>query len=119
MAGLVYIFNTAPVPITVSVSNGAQFSVPAANAATWAPGVPATNPGFTGGRPEQGKFGYGPNGVTVAPAGGFNPGSATIGISQNINPASALQLYLFLPRAGEFGWMLCDNGHVVAGNPGL
>ena len=118
MARLVYIFNTAPVMIEVSVNNGAQFSVRAADAATWAPGVPATNPGFTGARPEPGKFGYGSNQVTVTSAGGFGAG-LTISISQNINPASALQLYLFPTRAGGFGWMLFDNGHVAAGDPGL
>ena len=118
MARLVHIFNTAPLMINVSVNNGAQFSAPAADAATWAPGVPATNPGFTGARPEPGRFGYGPNQVAVAPAGGAGAG-LIINISQNINPASALQLYLFLTRAGGVGWMLFDNGHVAAGDPGL
>jgi hypothetical protein len=116
MASVVYIFNAASVAINVIVNNGTQFSVPAATASTWGPGVPTTNPTFSGSLPAQGQFGYGVNNCAITPATGGGTVTASVNVPQSINPSDAIQLYLFYQNTTSVSWVLLDNGRAVAGN---
>jgi hypothetical protein len=117
MASVVYIFNAASVPINVIVNNGTtQFSVPAASTTTWAPGVPTTNPSFTGSLPAQGQFGYGVNNCAITPSTGGGTATASVNVPQSINPSDAIQLYLFYQNTTAVSWVLLDNGRAVSGN---
>jgi hypothetical protein len=116
MASVVYIFNAASVAINVIVNNGTQFSVPASTATTWAPGVPTTNPSFTGSLPAQGQFGYGVNNCAITPTTGGGTVPVSVNVPQAINPSDAIQLYLFYQDTTAVSWVLLDNGRAVAGN---
>jgi hypothetical protein len=116
MASVVNIFNAASVPINININNSStQFSVPAANSTTWAPGVPTTNPPFTS-LPAQGSFGYGANYCTISPSTGGAPAPATINVPNSINPSDAIQLYLYYVDTEHVSWVLLDNGRAVAGS---
>lgn len=116
MASVINIFNAASVPINVIVNNGTQFTVPKCDGTTWAPGVPTTNPPFTGNLPAPGQFGYGTNSCAITPSTGEGTATASVNVPQSINPADAIQLYLFYQSTNVVSWMLLDNGRAVAGN---
>jgi hypothetical protein len=116
MASVVNVFNAASVPINIIVNNGTQFSAPAANSTTWVPGVPTTNPPFTGNVPAQGSFGYGANNCAITPATGGGTATATVTVPTSINPSDAIQLYLYYQSPTLVSWVLLDNGRAVSGN---
>ena len=118
MASVVFMFNAASVAVNVIVNNGPQqFSVPAANLTTWGPGVPTTNPTFSGNAsPPQGQFGFGNNNCAITPSIGGATTTVAVNIPETINPADAIQLYLYYVDTEHVSWVLLDNGRAVAGN---
>lgn len=117
MTSQVFYFNAAATPVTLQLNGGTtQYTATAANTSTWVPGVPPTNPPFSGSTPEQNNFGFGVNKVTVFPGTGGDPATIDVTVPTTVNPAASLQLYVFYKDANTADWVLLSMGTPVSGN---
>lgn len=122
MASSVYVFNGAPVSMSMNINNGdTLLQVSAADKSSgWTPGTPDNNPSFSGNsNPPKGEFGYGANYCTITPATGGGAVTVTVNVPGSVNPASDLQLYLFYKDTTHSTWVLLADGVPVSGNISL
>ena len=109
------IFNTGELALTVSVNNGAEFSIAGTGSwIGWTPQQPTSGgPGWTAaGERAPNVLGPGLNWVTVTPEGSLRPFTMAVNIPSNVEFAS-LQLYLFVNPSGAAEWTLMNNGEYV------
>lgn len=114
-----YIFNASGVAISVSVNNGAFFSVNAADSTSWVPSVPATQPTFVNNiNPGIGQLGLGPNTITLYPSSSGPASSAnfTLNIPTEVT-VNSLQLYFFWKDAKNVAFAALNGGQFIQVTP--
>lgn len=110
----VAVLNTSALALTVSVNNGAQFTIAGTGPfVNWVPQAPATGgPTFSPGPPAPGVLAPGDNVVAVQPAGFAQPTFARVAIPASV-PVTSLALYLFVGPAGQVSWTLLNSGAAI------
>jgi hypothetical protein len=118
MAVPVAVFNASSQAITITVNNGAQFSVAGTGPTqSWVPQTQAsgTGPTYSPGYPAQNVVGnLGANQITAAVAGvpiGGGPFSFSL---PNSYPVGSVQLYLFFQNVQSASWLVLTDGKICA-----
>ncbi len=109
----VSIFNANTTSVNVTVNNGTQFTVDGAKAPTFSPAFNNSACSFAT-NPSGNTFGVtGTNFVDITPVGSNQPIQFQINISSSIQVTS-LQLYMFWASQTTAGWVLLNNGQIIA-----
>lgn len=111
MAAQVNLFNSNTLTVNVIVNNGNSFTIPAASSPNYTPGVPTTNPTFTGGPATPGTIGVGTNYIQVTPSGAVQPFVANINLPNIL--WFSIQIYFFFQSNTSCSWLLLNNGQVA------
>ncbi|MFZ0268619.1 hypothetical protein [Caulobacter sp.] len=112
----VTIFNANSLGATMSVNNGAQFTMPAASPMNWSPSTPAVGgPSWSYAGAAPNVLAPGINTLTITPAGSLQPFVTAMTLSPNVQ-WNSLQLYIFFNSYGEASWIVLNAGQFVNGN---
>ncbi len=117
-ASSVAVLNTSALALSVSVNNGATFTIPGTGPyLNWVPQVPATGgPIFSPDRPAPGVLAPGDNFVSVQPVGFVQPAVTRVVVPAGIQ-VTGLALCLFVGPAGQVSWTLLNSGVAVGASP--
>jgi hypothetical protein len=110
----VQVFNASALAITVTVNQGASFSVAATGASTsWVPSTPTSGgPTWTAGYPSQNVLGQNATNTISASVSGTVIGSALTFTLPN-SQFTSIQLYVFFATMSSATWMVLVDGSVV------
>lgn len=112
----VTIFNTSPSGLSVSVNNGAFFTIGGVSNSSWSPQTPSWGgPSWSNGPPGPNTLAPGPNALMITPAGSPTPFVTTVVLPKNLQWDS-LQLFIFFDSYGNVSWMVLNGGQFVTGN---